>query len=108
MLPLVHLAHLLSSALVKRPARPSPPTALPRAGSIQLTTPVVVTGFVLDPKRARPPTKVDEQGMLQVRGHVHVPPRSRWARAKLACRSFWRRLAKASAPAGLPPSPLLL
>ncbi|KAL4429000.1 hypothetical protein ABPG77_006039 [Micractinium sp. CCAP 211/92] len=35
-----------------------------RAGGIELTTPVVVTGFVLDPQRARPPTKVDDTGML--------------------------------------------
>lgn len=37
-----------------------------RTGGIELTTPVVVTGFVLDPQRARPPTKVDDTGMLLV------------------------------------------
>ncbi|KAL4440326.1 hypothetical protein ABPG75_003327 [Micractinium tetrahymenae] len=35
-----------------------------RAGNLVLTTPVVVTGFVLDPQRARHPTKVDDSGML--------------------------------------------
>lgn len=35
-----------------------------RAGGVALTTPVVVTGFVLDPQRARPPTRVDDTGML--------------------------------------------
>jgi len=39
-----------------------------RGGSLVLTTPVVVTGFVLDKERARPPTRVDEAGMLQVSG----------------------------------------
>lgn len=37
-----------------------------RAGGAPLTTPVVVTGFVLDPTKARPPTKVDASGMLLV------------------------------------------
>lgn len=37
-----------------------------RAGGVPLTTPVIVTGFVLDPAKARPPTKVDASGMLMV------------------------------------------
>ena len=39
-----------------------------RTGNVTLTTPLVVTGLVLDPARARPPSKVDEAGMLQVGG----------------------------------------
>ncbi len=39
-----------------------------RAGGVPLTTPVIVTGFVLDPAKARPPTKVDASGMLMVSG----------------------------------------
>ncbi|EFN53950.1 hypothetical protein CHLNCDRAFT_58404 [Chlorella variabilis] len=37
-----------------------------RMGAIQLTTPVVVTGWVLDPGRARTPVAADASGMLRM------------------------------------------
>lgn len=50
----------------RRPCRAhtrAPPCRCPfRTGGIALTTPVVVTGFVLDPRRARPPTAVEGAG----------------------------------------------
>lgn len=41
----------------------TPPRCAPcRSGSVSLTTPVVVTGWVLDPRRSRPPTPVEGSG----------------------------------------------